>query len=756
MFTGRAKHTWWLLMAAVIVLVGSTGFAAQGRHTIDLNGTWEFEQTNTAFPPTRFTRVIPVPGLIGLARPKVEDYDKLFQRPDRVEHVEQFDLARSKHRPKYNWYRRAVSVPKEYEGSEAVLTILKSKYVTNAFVNGIDVGTSSACYTPIDFPVTAALKFGRDNEILIRVGDRAHLPSAAAGSTDKEKANYLPGIWDDVELSFTGKLRLHRVLMLPKVSEKKVTAKILVRSFYPPQTLYGGRMQDVSKIEAVVKERKSGRVVKTAGKEFKARRDNITEIELDIPMVDAQLWTPDKPFLYTAETVLYDRDKTSDRVEVHFGMRDFGRNGRYFTLNGRKILLRGTNITLHRFFEDPDCQALPWDREWVTRLLHEIPKQLNWNAMRVCVGIAPKMWYDIADESGLLLQNEWLYWQTHGWDEEIKTEYTDWVWADGSHPSIAIWDAINENWDSYIGNVLIPELKELDPTRIWDAGYMTSSDMALDEMDEPHPYMVWGGKENFAKYMNAHPYPLGDLQYRPDRLRTAIGSSAAQLVNEYGWIWLWRDGRPAKLTVNNYRYYLGDGATAQQRRRLQAYWLQCQTEWLRSERSLAGVLAFCYLTNNYGFTGDWFVGDIGDLQPGPTLEWFRSCFAPAAVFIDLVDERYTKYVKPHRPGEELTFNLVGVNDYGREVAGEVVVRLLDEQGRPAGGTSAPIVIDAYGRRDVPVNVKLPGQAGGYLLLAEFTAQIDRQPSTVISRRYIKVGEQDEYRFYEYEPEPLED
>ena len=35
-----------------------------------------------------------------------------------------------------------------------------------------------------------------------------------------------------------------------------------------------------------------------------------------------------------------------------------------------------------------------------------------------------------------------------------------------------IWDAINENWDSYIGNTLIPKLKELDPTRIWDAGYM--------------------------------------------------------------------------------------------------------------------------------------------------------------------------------------------------------------------------------------------------------------------------------------------
>jgi hypothetical protein len=66
------------------------------------------------------------------------------------------------------------------------------------------------------------------------------LPSEAAGGIDKEKANYIPGIWDDAYLSFTGKLRIWRVLLLPKVSEKKATVKLLVRSFYPPQTTYGG------------------------------------------------------------------------------------------------------------------------------------------------------------------------------------------------------------------------------------------------------------------------------------------------------------------------------------------------------------------------------------------------------------------------------------------------------------------------------------------------------------------------------------
>ena len=83
--------------------------------------------------------------------------------------------------------------------------------------------------------------------------------------------------------------------------------------------------------------------------------------------------------------------------------------------------------------------------------------------MRICVGIAPDFWYDLADEYGLMFQNEWLYWQNHGWNDELRKEYTDWVWTDGNHPSIAIWDAINENTDDYIGGKLIPELRNSIP-----------------------------------------------------------------------------------------------------------------------------------------------------------------------------------------------------------------------------------------------------------------------------------------------------
>lgn len=716
-------------------------WADDGRTTISLNGEWDFDQTELAFPPRKYTRKIPVPGLVHLARPKISQYEKFFKKPDGVELVEQFNFLERDYTPMYNWYKRKVFIDEKFKDEQLFLTIKKSLYVTRVFVNGHEVGASMECYTPMDFNITSAVKYGSDNEILIQVGDRAWLPSEAAGGTDKEKVHYLPGIWDDVFITATGKMRVDKVLFLPSLAKGLVTVKTLVRSLYPPQMLYGDKMKDSCKIEFCVKEKTTGRIVGKKMIEGEAKRDNRTYFETSISLDNPKAWTPDSPFLYEGEVSVYDQDELVDRYSVNFGMRDFSRKGKFFTLNGDKFYLRGSNITLQRFFEDPDCQALAWDREWVKKLMVDLPKSIDWNAMRICVGIVPDFWYDLCDEYGIVLQNEWLYWQNHGWDEQVRKEYTNWVWSDGNHPSIVIWDAINENWDSYIGNTLIPELKELDPTRIWDAGYMTSDQMGTnDEMDEPHPYraLTLMHSSELNDYFKNNPYNLGALHENWVGFSSILDAGVPQLVNEYGWIWLWRDGRPSKLTLNNYNYYLGENATPEQCRELQAYWLELETEWLRSERSVGGILAFCHLTNNYGFTGDWFINDIKDLEPSPAFRWFKHCFAPSAVFIDLADRRYTKHLEPLKPGSDLVFNLVGVNDLNKESSGKVLMKLLDEKGTIISTQEESIVIEPFGKRLQPCLLKLPSKVGGYLLIAEYHEKGGAKP--VLSRRYLKVGD----------------
>jgi beta-galactosidase len=128
------------------------------RSIINLNGIWEFDQTTKAFPPEKFTRKVSVPGLIHLAEPRVEEYDKFFKRPGKAEAIEQFNLYNLDYTPRYSWYRKTVFIQKELENKEGMITIKKSQYVTQVYINGMDMGASMVCYTPVEFPVNKAIK----------------------------------------------------------------------------------------------------------------------------------------------------------------------------------------------------------------------------------------------------------------------------------------------------------------------------------------------------------------------------------------------------------------------------------------------------------------------------------------------------------------------------------------------------------------------------------------------------------------------
>lgn len=720
--------------------------------TLTLNGIWDFEQTTNAFPPKRFTKKCPVPGLIHLARPQIDAYNKLFIRPEASTSESTSDYTSISYEPRYSWYRKMVDFPSDLNGTEVMLTILKSQFVTQVYVNGHDMGQTVACYTPFRIKITNALNLGKPNEILIRVGERVWLPPWAAGGIDKEKVNYIPGIWDDVFLSFSGKQKIIKNLVLPSVKNKTVTVKFLVRSFYPQQISNAFPISDKVKAEITIREKVSGKTIASSTISGIANRDNETQLELSLSMNSFNKWSPETPFLYTAEIKLFDGEAFSDLVTGNFGIRDFERRGKFFFLNGERYYLRGSNITLHRFFEDPDCQNLPWDRDWVKKMLIDDPKSIGWNSMRICVGIVPDFWYDLADEYGMAFQNEWLYWQNHGWDQQIREEYTDWVWTDGNHPSIVIWDAINENKNHFIGNVLVPELSKLDPTRIWDAGYMEAEDLIVeDPIDEPHLYRVgW----NFYTapdpdaYFEKVPYLMGKMnEWKPGQ-RKYLTASAAQLVNEYGWNWLWRNGQPAKLTKKAYDYLLGENATPEQRREFQAYWLQCETEWIRGERTMAGVLAFTHLTNNYGFTGDWYINDIKNLEPGPSLKWFRHAFAPVTVFLDLADQRYFPNGN-YQTGETLVFNLVGINDNTKIESGKIILSMYGADGDLILEQEHMMAIQDFVRTNLPVQIKLPEKEGGYLITSRFYPE--NSDEFFISRRYIRIGEDKDFQFPSIDP-----
>jgi beta-galactosidase len=197
-----------------------------------------------------------------------------------------------------------------------------------------------------------------------------------------------------------------------------------------------------------------------------------------------------------------------------------------------------------------------------------------------------------------------------------------------------------------------------------------------------------------------------------------------------------------------YDSFLGEDATPEQRREMQAYWLSCETEWIRAERTMAGVLSFCHLTNNYGYTGDWYINHIKDLEPGISLKWFKHAFAPANVFIDLADQRYFPNGF-YQPGEKLVFNLVGINDLNIKSAGTVTVKLLDADGKVISENSQKAEIKPFGRENIPYSISLPKKEGGYLILSEF--KNENSSEILKSRRYIRIGNNKNIAFIKVSP-----
>ena len=101
----------------------------------------------------------------------------------------------------------------------------------------------------------------------------------------------------------------------------------------------------------------------------------------------------------------------------------------------------------------------------------------------------------------------------------------------------------------------------------------------------------------------------------------------ATILNEYGWLWLRRDGEPTLLTDKLYPKLLGPASTKDERLELNAYLLAGKTEYWRSQRNYAGILHFVYLTCSYPgvFTADHFE-DVKALKLNP---WFADYMSEA-------------------------------------------------------------------------------------------------------------------------------
>jgi len=400
----------------------------EARQTILLDGTWQVAEGKLDVMPKEFDHEAPVPGLLDLASPPFETPGNVISDAERGvpwERAQKADPLREAF-----WYRRTFKINAP-ESNVALLKVNKAFYGTCVFLNGHQVGTSSFNFTPGWFDLKPFIKTdGSENELVIRVGaSLAQIPLSVTDGWDPEKARYVPGIYDSVTLIVTSTPHVVNVQTVPDLKNGSVRAVI---------ELANTSTEEIAPtIRAVVREAKSGRVVGQSVVEPKSFRpvtiaDTTSlrpggkgRVDTTVKVANPHWWSPEDPFLY--ELIV---DTGADAYKTRFAMRSFKTdpdNGRVL-LNGKPYYLRGSNVCVFRYSEDPLRGDTMWDRQWV-RKLHRQFKSMHWNSLRYCIGFPPEMWYEIADEEGILVQDEFPIWYNNwphgsmfGWPDQITAD----------------------------------------------------------------------------------------------------------------------------------------------------------------------------------------------------------------------------------------------------------------------------------------------------------------------------------------------
>jgi beta-galactosidase len=715
------------------------GLAYAGRTTISLDGTWRIADSRSATEmPAIFPATVPVPGLANLAKPGFKDVDKFISRENLANRI------RSKLSPEewltnywkgkvdqdrdYFWYQRTFRAPSQR--AVAALKINKAQFGTAVWLNGENLGEYAGCFTASYFHLEKAIHWNAENTITIRIGAHpAVLPDNYPAGSDFEKIKWTPGIYDSVSVITSDNPAIESIQVAPRISTGEVVVQTRVMN-------YGAAAASTS-LEHTVKTWKGGKKVASSSPEavvLAPGEEKVFTQTLRIP--DAHLWSPEDPFLYVV-----DSSTGGDSLSTRFGMREFRFDAasKRAWLNGRIYYLRGSNITLHRFLEDPLCKDLPWKESWVRKLLGDLPKKMHWNYFRFCIGPVPDRWLEVCDEEGLLIQNEFFVWtggpgwykgysRTHDADEMIR-QYKDWMRDNWNHPSVAVWDANNETKDDIFGTKIIPAVRSLDlSNRPWENSYNPPADP--NDPVEYHPYLMSGGHFGKLTFQMSN---LEKMDGKPNK--GALPSDTnPPLINEYGWLWLNRDGSPTLLTGDVYAQLMGTNVTARERLEMYAYLLAGKTEFWRAHRQYAGIIHFVYLTCSYPgvYTADHFA-DVTKLKLDPAFEdYMGEAFKPLGVYLNFFQTNVAA-------GSTRSFQVMLVNDKDRAARGTLSLILADAKGKTIEKVDRPFSVDALGDASVDVPFTVPTCSGKYTLKAVAKAADRSFGAPTQSRRWVAVS-----------------
>ncbi|MCF8262085.1 MAG: DUF4982 domain-containing protein [Melioribacteraceae bacterium] len=400
------------------------------------------------------------------------------------------------------WYRKSLNIDSTDIGKKIFLQFDAACLIADVWINGQYLGQHRGGYTMFSFDITDYANFGSDQNIISVKVDNSNNSQVAPFM--QVPFNPYPasfdfavygGIYRDVWLIKTGDVKIKKVLIsTPEVSESSANVKVIseiinftntTQQFTITTNIYDDKNAVIKTITASVE------IAANDTASYEHLSDNISS---------PKLWSPDSPYLYTAETKVSIGTTVLDHVTNPLGFRWFVlRNVAAFQINGEKLFLRGTNRHQDREgfgYALTDAQH----REDV-----EIIKSLGINFLRhahypadeailnACDSLGIFVWLEIPVASCISEQPEFI--------DNAKQQLTEMITEHYNHPSVILWGLGNESDQSSEAseaytNTFFTELnslaKELDPTRpTTSCNLRFSSNWSLVDVYSPQDWSGW-------------------------------------------------------------------------------------------------------------------------------------------------------------------------------------------------------------------------------------------------------------------------
>lgn len=386
------------------------------------------------------------------------------------------------------WYRKDFEVPPSFEGRRVKLVFDGVDHECEVWLNGRRIGGHAGMYRQMAYDVAEALRPGQINRLAVRIARMPPALEADIGMPKQIKAYrhelaeikspsfgldwglgvFAMGIWRDVRLEASGPARIEYVQVQTKLAEPNTIASVLVR--LEIDSFQAMPVKGRFRIEG------QGAVVNAVmvAADLKV---GVNRIEARMTLDNPSLWWPvghgSQP-LYQLQSELVDvNGVVLHHRSTRFGVRDVrwvavegaekdAAVRSQLVVNGRKIRFQGTNII------PPD--TLPGRQhvkaDWLLRMAHAA----GMNVVRNWAGTTMRgEWYDLADELGILVQQEMPATNSgESWPQEysaytaaFERTATSIVKQLRNHPCIVEWSGGNEMGWPPGGGSIVPMLHRL-------------------------------------------------------------------------------------------------------------------------------------------------------------------------------------------------------------------------------------------------------------------------------------------------------